>query len=144
MKYFERLKKYFQFFEKYKEIFLYLFFGGLTFLVSIASFMLFLNIFNLRPTVANCISWIISVIFAYFTNKKWVFNVNDNGKRQCFSLFFKFIISRIITLIIEEIIIWIFIEKMYCLELPIKIIAQIIVIASNYIMSKIWIFRIKN
>ena len=61
------------FYHKYKEPLLYLFFGGLTTLLSIFLYWLFAHPLGLAPLVANIISWILCVAFAYVTNRTWVF-----------------------------------------------------------------------
>ena len=59
---------------KYKEVLLYLFFGGLTTVISIGSYSYCDVALHMNPLVANIISWILAVLFAYVTNKIWVFN----------------------------------------------------------------------
>ena len=67
--------KYFKpFYQKRKDIVLYIFFGGLTTIVSFVTFWLFEYIFNLHELIANSISWVAAVAFAFFTNRIWVFN----------------------------------------------------------------------
>ena len=61
------------FYKKYKEILLYLFFGGLAFIISIASYA-FANIeLGMNELIANVVSWILAVLFAFITNRIWVF-----------------------------------------------------------------------
>ena len=57
------------FYKAHKEPLLYLFFGGLTFVVSIASYALFVRILKMDALVANVFSWILAVAFAYVTNR---------------------------------------------------------------------------
>ena len=59
---------------------LYIFFGGLTTVVSIGSFALCNTVFAINELIANAISWILAVAFAYITNRIWVFNSNATGK----------------------------------------------------------------
>ena len=67
------------FYKKNKEMLLYLFFGGLTFVVSIITYGFFNVSLGLNELIANIISWIIAVTFAFFTNRIWVFNSPTNG-----------------------------------------------------------------
>lgn len=129
--------------ENYREILLYLFFGGMTFLISVVSYMFLLYITSFRAVVANIISWITAVIFAFVTNCKFVFvcEVKDRGK--FIIRLAHFLEARVFTLFIEEIIIWLFIERMGMPDLVIKIMAQTIVIIVNYILSRLWIFKEK-
>ena len=62
------------FYKKYKEILLYLFFGGLTMIVSIVSYAICNLTFEINELIANVFSWILAVLFAFFTNRIWVFD----------------------------------------------------------------------
>lgn len=126
---------------KYKEVINYLFFGGCTFLVSIITFYIFNKILLLNEHVANVISWILAVSFAYITNKLYVFDSKTNNNKELLKEIGSFISARILTLVIEEIILFIGINMLKLDAMFIKILAQIIVIASNYILSKLFIFK---
>ncbi|WP_308443528.1 GtrA family protein [Lactobacillus delbrueckii] len=71
-------------FIKYKQVILYLFFGELTTIINILSFEILLTNFNLYYQLCNVIAWIISVTFAYFTNKVWVFESNYTTRASFF------------------------------------------------------------
>ena len=124
-----------------KEIVLYIIFGILAFLVSISTFSLFIDILHLNEHVSNVLSWIITVSFAYITNKKWVFESSVQGYSEVVKEVVSFFGGRIITLIIEEIILFIFITVMHLDSHYVKIAAQIVVIIMNYIISKLWVFK---
>ena len=64
------------FYKKYKEVLLYLFFGGLTTFISIGSYAFFDIGMHMDPMIANIFSWILAVLFAYITNRIWVFDSN--------------------------------------------------------------------
>ncbi|MGN0393937.1 MAG: GtrA family protein [Coprococcus sp.] len=132
------------FYLKHKSILLYLFFGGLSFVLNIVVYYIFNTPLGLKPLIANIIAWIAAVAFAYVTNKIWVFESETNGAGSLFNELMKFLASRIGTLIIEELILYIFIEKLMFNSLIIKIIAQIIVILLNYVFSKLFVFKTKN
>lgn len=76
---------------RFKEQLLYLFFGGITTLLSIFLFWLFTEPFRMEPLVANIIGWIVRVVFAYVTNRTWVFKEKSHGLvgviRECVSFF---------------------------------------------------------
>lgn len=129
------------FYRQHKEGILYLFFGGLAFIVSIVTFALFNVGFKINELVANIMSWIITVIFAFFTNRIWVFDSPTNGVGQFFKQMISFFGGRVITLIVEEIILFIFITVMQFPSMIIKIISQVIVILLNYVISKVIVFR---
>ena len=128
-------------YDKYKEGILYLFFGGLTFLISVITYAVFTEVCRINELIANIISWMIAVLFAYCTNRTWVFESQASSIEKILSEMCSFFCGRILTLIIEEIILYIFITRMQFNNLIVKIIAQIVVIALNYVISKMWIFK---
>ena len=133
---------------KYKEIINYLIFGILTTIVSLVTYyILVLTILNpnnpIQLQIANIISWITCVTFAYITNRKYVFNSTNNN---ILKEIIKFYSSRLTTLFLEIIIMYIFVTKLNFNDKIIKIIAQITIILLNYIISKILVFKkqVKN
>ncbi len=123
------------------QIIRYLVFGMLTFFISIASYLFFVHTVIPKPTAANAASWTVAVMFAYFTNRKWVFNGKTGVKQETVYQFLHFIEARFLTLLAEEILIWLFIEQIGLPGLPVKTAAQGAVILLNYILSKLWIFK---
>ena len=129
------------FLKKYKEILLYLFFGGVTVFLNIFLFFVINQITELDELVNNVICWIVCVIFQFFTNRTWVFNKGVNTLDEFLKQMVSFISGRIITLFIEELILAMFIYRFGFNLIIIKIIAQIIVIILNYIISKTVVFK---
>lgn len=121
----------------------YLVFGALTTIVNIAIFILFAKVFNLSTIISNVIAWIIAVLFAYITNKKWVFKAKKNSFKELFIEIVYFFLARIFTLVLETLILVIFIDKFHFNRFIMKIISNIIVIIINFILSKILIFKKK-
>ena len=126
---------------KYKELILYLFFGALTFLVSISTYYLFYKILLINDLIANIFSWIIAVSFAFLTNRLWVFNAHVLTLQEFLGQMIKFYSGRLFTLALEELILLIFVIILTFPSMLVKIIAQIIVIILNYIISKKIIFN---
>ena len=129
--------------KRYKEIFTYLFFGICTTIVNLLTYYLLtctiLDSNNmLHIEIATVISWITCVTFAYFTNKKYVFKSTNKSN---FKEALKFYLSRIFTLIIEGILMFIFVSKLEFNDKLIKPIIQIIIIILNYLFSKIFVFK---
>ena len=133
-------------YHKYEEIINYLIFGFLTTLISlIVYYILVYTILNpdnpILLQIANIISWIAGVTFAYITNKKYVFKSdNKNIKKELSS----FVGSRLVTLFMDMIIMLIGVTILKGNDKIIKIISQIIVIVSNYLFSKIFVFKKKE
>ncbi len=129
------------FWQKHREALLYLFFGGLTTLVSILSFWLFTAGLGLNELIANVLSWILAVLFAYLTNARWVFEAKPRGFGERVQLLLRFYAGRLATLGVEEALLWIFITRLHLPAMPVKIAAQVVVIVLNYVISKLLVFK---
>lgn len=137
------MSKIIDLFNKYKEVVMYLIFGVLTTIVSLVSYyLLTITIFNpdnaILLQVANVLSWIISVLFAYITNRKYVFESKNNNILKEVSSFFG---SRLITLLLDMLIMFVGVTLLKGNDKFIKVISQVIVIVSNYIFSKLFVFK---
>ena len=130
-------------YKKYKEIVNYLIFGVLTTIISLAVYYL-LTFTVIDPKnalllqVANVISWVAGVLFAYVTNRKYVFASKNEDKLKEFS---SFVGARLVTLIMDMIIMYVGVTLMRGNDKIIKLISQVVVIVSNYLFSKIFVFR---
>lgn len=145
MRIIDLINRFIVIYKKHKEGLNYLIFGGLTTLLSLlVYYVLTFTILNPNNTIelqiANVLSWIVSFLFAYFTNRKYVFeSKNDN----VFQEFFKFFLSRISTLLLDMLIMFVFVTWLKFDDKIFKIVSQILVIVSNYILSKLLVFRKK-
>lgn len=142
-------------FLKYKELISYVFFGVLATIVSILSFKLFDVL--LGPELyllSNVISWIITVIFAYFTNKIWVFESKSWKANVLVKEIVSFFGARVFSLVVEEAGLWLMIDQMdmggiswdiltfsISGNMIAKIIMQVVVVILNYVFSKLIIFK---
>ena len=127
------------FYKNHKEVLMYLFFGTLTTVISIVTFSLFFELLKINELISNVISWIVAVLFAFVTNRIWVF---EKGKNE--GIIFqgiKFYGGRVATLLIEEIILLVFVTLLSFNAMIVKITAQVIVIVLNYVISKAFIFK---
>ena len=129
---------------KYKEVLLYLIFGGLTTVVSLVTFWLAGHPLGLNTLIANVISWICAVTFAYFTNAKWVFEAQPESRGEWLRQFVSFYAGRLATLGVEELLLFVFVTLLHCNDMLIKLIAQVVVVVLNYVISKLLIFRKKK
>ena len=127
--------------KKLWEIFSYLFFGGLTFLVNCVTYFLFLRVFGMNYLISNLISWIISVLFAYITNKLWVFQTRNKTYSETLKELFLFFAARIITLGLDMGSLSFCLEILKTNNIIAKFVSQFIVIVSNYAFSKLVIFK---
>lgn len=130
-------------YKKYEEGINYLFWGFTSFVLNILLFYLLTNVCHIQELITNVISWIVCVIFAYFTNRMFVFKSQNKDMQSAGTEFIQFISARIGTLILEEVIIFVGITLLHGNNMITKLTGQVLVIVSNYILSKIWIFRKK-
>lgn len=136
--------KLMEMYRKYKELILYVFFGAMCTVVSIGSFAWCDVIMHMDPLIANIISWILAVTFAYVTNSLWVFEAKPNGMQEMFRQATAFYGGRLLTLAMEELILLIFINGLGMPSIAVKVAAQVAVLIANYIISKWIVFREKK
>ena len=127
------LKKY----RDNKEIINYLICGFFTFMVSMIIYTFFSEILKINVLVSNVVTWIIAVYFAFAINKKFVFESNKKVTGELI----QFYGGRIVTLFAEQAILYIFIIRLSFDNLIIKLIAQVVIIILNYIISKFIVFK---
>lgn len=127
-------------YNKIKEILWYGFFGVLTTLVNIISFYL-LDKTGMNVYINNFIAWFLSVLFAFVTNKLFVFNSKSLDKKVVIKEIFSFFFFRILSLGIDMAGMYICISIMNLGKMLSKVLMNVIVIVANYIFSKIFIFK---
>lgn len=126
--------------KKYKEILLYIFFGIATTAVNIVAYYL-LSKMNLITAFSTFFAWLISVIFAFFTNRKYVFKAEKSG---FFKQLISFLSMRIITGVLDILIMIIFVDMLVFDDMLIKVLSNVLVIILNYIFSKFLVFKNKS
>ncbi len=140
------MKKIIDLYKKYKEIINYLIVGALTTLVSLVTYYICVSTFldpnnGIQLQIANIISWILSVTFAYITNRIFVFeSKNKNILKEVVS----FTSSRVITLLIDMFIMFIMVTTLKLNDKISKLVCQVVVIILNYIFSKLFVFKKKK
>lgn len=124
-----------------KETVKYIFIGGCTTAVNFIFFSLLYDFLKLGLNPSNAIAIFISIIFAFFANKYFVFNSRFNSLSKTFKEFMLFISGRALTMLIEVIGVWLFVSKFSLNEYLSKLFIQIIVLILNYIISKFFVFK---
>ena len=127
-------------FNKFREVLMYLFFGGLTTVVNIVSFYI-LRKLSVEVYVSNIIAWLIAVIFAFITNKLFVFESRGKSKKENARELISFFGFRILSLGFDMGSMFLLIDILHVGEMISKILANILVIILNYIFSKLFIFK---
>ena len=128
---------------KYSEILWYGFFGVLTTLINIVSFIL-LDKTGLNVYFSNLLAWFLSVLFAFITNKLFVFDSKDFTFKVFFKELVSFFFFRIVSLGIDMAGMYICLEAIKLNKMISKIIVNVVVIVANYVFSKLFIFKKKS
>ena len=147
------LKKFEPFYKAHKEVLMYLFFGGLTTLVSIVTFAIGTKMFGSHESTifglsfdsglaaANVFSWICAVTFAYVTNRTWVFEDKAHGTGGVVKECAAFFAGRVFTLLVETLLLELFVSLLSMNSLLAKIIVSVVTVILNYVVSKLFVFR---
>lgn len=130
-------------FEKQRPLIMYLFFGGLTTLVNFAVYWPLYHLTQLSAAASNMIAWVVAVLFAFFTNKPFVFKSNNWTWRVLLPEFFKFVGCRVISGVFETLFLGLTVDLLSWHGLLMKIIVSVAVVILNYIASKWLIFKKK-
>ena len=136
-------KKWLKLYHKYEEIINYLIVGVLTTIVSLAIYYgLVFTILNpdnaIQLQLANIISWIGAVAFAFVTNRKYVFkSQNKNIKKEAVS----FVSSRVLTLLMDMGVMFLTVTILKMNDKIAKLISQVIITIANYVFSKLFVFK---
>lgn len=129
------IKKFFT-----KEVISYLIFGVLTTVVNIVVSVVLESVFHLEGNLSSTIGIITCILFAYFTNRKWVFNSKANTSKEKINEFIKFILGRSVTMVIEMAGFFLLYTVLSIPFLISKCSITIIVIILNFFISKFFIF----
>lgn len=126
---------------KYRETILYLVFGVLSTIVNIVTYLFATRTLNLGFLLSNWIAWITAVIFAYITNKFFVFESTKRDIRFIVKEFGAFISCRIVSGVIEMIIMFIMINLLLIDDFIVKLVTNVVVMILNFLFSKLFIFK---
>lgn len=127
--------------EKYREIISYLFFGVLTTAVNFVVYLPAYNILGFSASVSNMIAWVVAVVFAYFVNKLFVFRSLDWSRQTVIPELTKFVAARVLSGVLETGILLVTVDIMGWNGNIWKFVTQVLVVISNYVFSKLIVFR---
>ncbi len=129
------------FYSRYKGIIKYVIFGTVTTVLNVVTYHLLYSIFKAPNTLAVVIAWIISVAFAFVTNKLFVFESKSWDKKVAKKQALDFLVCRILTGILEVALMFLLVDILRLNGTVMKLITNVIVIILNYIASKFVIFK---
>ena len=130
-------------FAKYKQTILYLIFGVLSTIVNILTYAFCTRNLNIEFLISNWIAWIVAVLFAYITNKFFVFESKKINIKFLIKELSSFVSCRLLSGIIEMILMYTMIRLMSLNDFIVKIITNVVVVILNFIFSKLIIFKNK-
>ena len=128
-------------FNQYKGVIRYLFFGICTTIINIISYYACTYMIGWTVVSSTVVSWLLAVSFAFITNKIWVFESKTWNKESVIKEVLSFFLCRIMTGILDLIIMIVSVKILGWNDILMKAISNIAVIMLNYIASKLFIFR---
>ncbi|EGG91719.1 hypothetical protein HMPREF0491_01965 [Lachnospiraceae oral taxon 107 str. F0167] len=135
------LDKTIYYIKKYESVLLYLIFGVLTTFVNIVVYYILFNHVLLSNILSNGIAWVAAVIFAFITNKIWVFKSKTLEIEQVIKELSAFFSARLSTGLLDMAIMYVGVDLLKVNSIYSKIISGVVVVILNYIFSKLFIFR---
>ena len=129
--------------KKYWDVLSYLFFGVLT---TVVNYMIYLPVYNfcgISAAVSNMIAWVGAVIFAFLTNKPFVFQSHDWSAKTVVPELTKFVSCRVASGVLETVILFLTVDCLHWNGNLWKLVTQVLVIVINYVCSKLLVFRKK-
>ena len=134
-------------YKKYEEAVNYLFFGFLAFVVNMAAYALAAWVLHADDEkvalvlIATSFAWVVAVLFAYWTNRTFVFKSQVKDKGGIWKEFSAFVVARVVTGVMELAIMYVMVDLAGIHNMIAKFICNVVVIVSNYIFSKLLIFK---
>lgn len=128
-------------YKKHEEGLNYLIFGFLAFVLNYILYFLFADAMQMHYMAATVLSWVLTVVFAYWTNRTFVFKSQNKDAGAVVKEFVSFIGARIATEVLEVVLMYVMVDLLAINDKISKLVCQVLVILANYVLSKIWIFK---
>lgn len=135
------MQRLFSLINKYKEFLLYVLFGSLTTLVNFVTYYLFYNILFFSNVTSTIISWFFSVVFAFITNKLFVFESRSFKMNVVLREAVAFFSARVVSGVLDVAFMYLTVDLLTLNGSLCKLVSNVFVIILNYIFSKLWIFK---
>ena len=127
--------------KKYSELIVYFVFGVLTTLVDFLSYYALANLLGVEANLSNVMSQVIAIVFAFITNKSFVFEDKKKKLKDVVLQFAKFFSMRLISLFLNSGLFWVMVGVLHINDFFTKALVSVIVVVLNYIFSKVFIFK---
>lgn len=128
-------------YRKHEEGINYLIFGFLAFVLNYILYFIFADAIAMHYMAATGVSWVLTVVFAYWTNRNFVFKSQNKEKASVLKEFISFIGARVATEVLELVLMYVMVDLCSINDKISKLVCQVLVILANYVLSKIWIFK---
>ena len=128
-------------YKKHEEGINYLIFGFLAFVLNYILYFLFADAIAMHYMAATVLSWVLTVVFAYWTNRTFVFKSQNKDVGAVGKEFVSVIGARVATEVLEVVMMYVMVDVCSINDKVSKLVCQTIVILANYVLSKIWIFK---
>ena len=130
---------------EYKEVINYLIFGVGSMIVNFASYFIFARLLKIDEVVSSAMSWFCAVLFAYITNKLFVFESKTTTVKEVIKEYVSFFLARIVTGILCDVGTFAVMVKVLKInDIISKVVTQVMVVILNYVFSKFIIFKNKK
>ena len=129
--------------KKYRGLILYAVFGALTTVINIAVYALCYRALRLPNVLSNVIAWILAVLFAFVTNKLYVFESKSLDRGTVLRELVSFVSARLATGLLDLAVMFVGVDLLHGPDLVFKVVSNVVVIILNYVLSKLIVFRKK-
>ena len=127
---------------RYRQWILYVVFGVLTTVVNFVAYFVCYQVLEWANVPSTLIAWLLAVLFAFFTNKVWVFDSRYFTLGLVLQEGFRFFSSRAMTGVLDIVIMYVGVDVLAGPAMAWKIGADVIVTILNYVASRFWAFRV--
>lgn len=135
------MKKNKELLEKYREVISYIFWGVMTTLVNYVVYFVCTKVFGIDYLIGNVVAWFLSVLFAFWVNKVYVFRSYEKDMKTMIREFGSFVSARVFSGVLETGMLALFVETLHFNSDVVKIAASVLVVVINYVLSKLIIFK---
>ena len=129
---------------KHKSFIMYAIFGVLTTVINMAAYYVLYNVLSWSNMASTALAWFVAVVFAFVTNKKWVFDSQSMEAKVLLYELFSFFLCRIATGVFDMVVMYVAVDVMHANEMFWKLTANVLVILLNFVASKLIIFKKKD
>lgn len=140
------MEKIKELFTKYRELTSYVFFGVLTTLVNWLSYIVIVAVLGggekeSAVVVATAAAQILAILFAYVTNRIWVFRSKATGIKGVFWEMLRFFAARGVSFVVDIILMYVGVSLLNMDDSLMKLLSNVVIIIINYVLSKVFVFK---